>query len=93
MECYSFKNIKNETIEKLEKEFEEIFGQVIHLRIFMKLNFNKIDPKSKIFCAAILEWKRVAQSDDNLDLNSLKDRMQRSMYVIFNKESENVEKI
>ena len=57
------------------------------------LNFNKSDPKSKIFCAAILEWKKSkSQFDQKLDLNSLKDRMQRSMSVIFNKESENVEK-
>ena len=36
--------------------------------------------------------KSKSQSDEKLDLNSLKDRMQRSMTVIFNKESENVEK-
>ena len=61
--------------------------------LYETLNFNKTDPKSKIFFAAILEWKKV---NLNLirksDLNSLKDRMQRSMSVIFNKESENVEK-
>ena len=57
------------------------------------MNFNKSDPKSKIFCAAILEWKKSkSQFDQSSNLNLLKDRMQRSMTVIFNKESENVEK-
>ena len=70
------------------------FGLEIHLKILYEtLNFNKTDPKSKVFCAAILEWKKSKnQFDDSSDLNSLKDRMHRSMTVIFNKESENIEK-
>ena len=81
-------------LKKLEKEFEEIFWSGNSFEdLYETLNFNKTDPKSKIFCAAILEWKKSkSQSDQSLDLNSLKDRMQRSMSVIFNKESENVEK-
>ncbi len=88
------KILRMRQLKKLEKEFEEIFWSGNSFEdLYETLNFNKTDPKSKIFCAAILEWKKSkAQSDDNLDLNSLKDRMQRSMYVIFNKESENVEK-
>ena len=81
-------------LKKLEKEFEDIFWSGNSFEdLYETLNFNKTDPKSKIFCAAILEWKKSkSQSDQSLDLNSLKDRMQRSMSVIFNKESENVEK-
>ena len=81
-------------LKKLEKEFEEIFWSGNSFEdLYETLNFNKTDPKSKIFCAAILEWKKSkSQYNENLDLNSLKDRMQRSMFVVFNKESENVEK-
>ena len=81
-------------LKRLEKEFEEIFwsGNTFE-DLYETLNFNKNDPKSKIFCAAILEWKKSkTQFDQSSDLNSLKDRMQRSMSVIFNKESESVEK-
>ena len=88
------KIIRMRQLKKLEKEFEEIFWSGNSFEdLYPPLNFNQTDPKSKIFCAAILEWKKSkSQSDEKLDLNSLKDRMQRSMTVIFNKESENVEK-
>ena len=81
-------------LKKLEKEFEEIFWSGNSFEdLYETLNFNKNDPKSKIFCAAILEWKKSkTQFDISADINSLKDRMQRSMTVIFNKESEFVEK-
>ncbi len=88
------KILRMRQLKKLEKEFEEIFWSGNSFEdLYETLNFNKLDPKSKIFCAAILEWKKSkTQFDQNSDLNSLKDRMQRSMSVIFNKESENVEK-
>ena len=88
------KIIRIRQLKKLEKEFEEIFWSGNSFEdLYETLNFNKVDPKSKIFCAAILEWKKSkSQFDQSSDLNSLKDRMQRSMTVIFNKESENVEK-
>ncbi len=88
------KILRMRQLKKLEKEFEEIFWSGNSFEdLYETLNFNKTDPKSKIFCAAILEWKKSkSQFDQSLDLNSLKDRMQRSMSVIFNKESENVEK-
>ncbi len=82
-------------LKKLEKEFEELFWSGNSFEdLYETLNFNKTDPKSKIFCAAILEWKKSKSQFDveNPNINSLKDRMQRSMIVIFNKESENVEK-
>ena len=88
------KILRMRQLKKLEKDFEDIFWSGNSFEdLYETLNFNKTDPKSKIFCAAILEWKKSkSQSDESLDINSLKDRMARSMSVIFNKESENVEK-
>ena len=90
------KLIRIRQLKNLEKEFEEIFWSGNSFEdLYETLNFNKQDPKSKIFCAAISEWKK--SKSDTLDdstssINSLKDRMQRSMTVTFNKESEIVEK-
>ena len=88
------KNLRMRQLKKLEREFDEIFWSGNSFEdLYETLNFNSNDPKSKIFCASILEWKKSkSQFNQSLDLNSLKDRMQRSMTVIFNKESENVEK-
>ncbi len=83
-------------LKQMEKEFEEIFWSGNSFEdLYETLNFNKFDPKSKIFCAAISEWKKSRPSLDsqtNSNLESLKDRMQRSMIVTFNKESEVIEK-
>jgi biopolymer transport protein TolQ len=83
-------------LKQMEKEFEEIFWSGNSFEdLYETLNFNKLDPKSKIFCAAISEWKKSRPSLDsqtNSNLESLKDRMQRSMIVTFNKESEVIEK-
>ena len=83
-------------LKQMEKEFEEIFWSGNSFEdLYETLNFNKLDPKSKIFCAAISEWKKTKSTYDgqiNSNLDSLKDRMQRSMVVTFNKESEIVEK-
>ena len=83
-------------LKQMEKEFEEIFWSGNSFEdLYETLNFNKLDPKSKIFCAAISEWKKTKSNHDgqiNSNLESLKDRMQRSMVVTFNKESEVVEK-
>ena len=88
------KILRMSQLKKLESEFEDIFWSGNSFEdLYETLNFNKLDPKSKIFCAAILEWKKSkSQIDENSNLNSLKDRMQRSMSVIFNKESEDVER-
>ena len=90
------KLIRIKQLKKLEMEFEEIFWSGNSFEdLYETLNFNKQDPKSKIFCAAIAEW-RESKSDiienSSSNINSLKDRMQRSMIVTFNKESEIVEK-
>ena len=90
------KLIRIKQLKKLEKEFEEIFWSGNSFEdLYETLNFNKQDPKSKIFCAAIAEWKKSkfdTLNDSPSNINSLKDRMQRSMSVTFNKESEIVEK-
>ena len=90
------KLIRIKQLKKLEKEFEEIFWSGNSFEdLYETLNFNKQDPKSKIFCAAISEWKKSKSdtlNDSPSNINSLKDRMQRSMTVTFNKESEIVEK-
>tara|TARA_B100001250_G_scaffold407053_1_gene427152 strand:+ start:370 stop:1068 length:699 start_codon:yes stop_codon:yes gene_type:complete len=83
------KLIRIKQLLKLEKEFEEIFWSGNSFEdLYETLNFNNADPKSKIFCAAIAEWKK--SKSQNID--SLKDRMHRSMIVTFNKQSEIIEK-
>ena len=53
------KILRMRQLKKLEKEFEEIFWSGNSFEdLYETLNFNKTDPKSKIFCAAILEWKK-----------------------------------
>ena len=88
------KLIRMRQLKQLEKEFEEIFWSGNSFEdIYETLNFNQNDPKSKIFCSAIIEWKKSkSKSVEAPNINSLKDRMQRSMAVTFNKESEIVEK-
>ena len=83
-------------LKQMEKEFDEIFWSGNSFEdLYETLNFNKLDPKSKIFCAAISEWKKSKSNYDgeiHSNISSLKDRMQRSMIVTFNKETEVVEK-
>jgi biopolymer transport protein TolQ len=83
-------------LKQMEKEFDEIFWSGNSFEdLYETLNFNKLDPKSKIFCAAISEWKKSKSNFDeeiHSNIASLKDRMQRSMIVTFNKETEIVEK-
>ena len=90
------KLIRIKQLLRLEKEFEEIFWSGNSFEdLYETLNFNNADPKSKIFCAAIAEWKKTNADTKNLkseELNSLKERMLRTMHVTFNKESENIEK-
>ena len=54
------KILRMRQLKKLEKEFDEIFWSGNSFEdLYETLNFNKLDPKSKIFCSAILEWKKV----------------------------------
>ena len=46
-------------LKQMEKEFDEIFWSGNSFEdLYETLNFNKLDPKSKIFCSAISEWKK-----------------------------------
>ncbi|MBI04642.1 MAG: protein TolQ [Pelagibacteraceae bacterium] len=90
------KILRLKQLKKLESEFDDIFWSGNSFEdLYETLNFNTNDPKSKIFCAAISEWKKsksLSPKESAFSLESLKDRMQRSMTVIFNKESEIIEK-
>ena len=88
------KLVKMKKLKQLEKEFDEIFWSGNSFEdLFETFNYNQNDPKSKIFCSAINEWKKSKKDKNNIkDINSLKERMNRSMQVTFNKESEVIEK-
>ena len=83
-------------LKQMEKEFEDIFWSGNSFEdLYETLNFNQLDPKSKIFCAAIAEWKKsksLSDKNSSSSISFLKDRMHRSMIVVFNKESEVIEK-
>ena len=83
-------------LKQMEKEFEDIFWSGNSFEdLYETLNFNKLDPKSKMFCAAIAEWKKskaLSKNESSISISFLKDRMHRSMIVVFNKESEVIEK-
>ena len=87
---------KMKKLKQLEKEFDEIFWSGNSFEdLFETFTYNQNDPKSKIFCSAISEWKKSKKKRDRTvspNVNSLKERMNRSMQVTFNKESEVIEK-
>ena len=81
---------------QLENEFDEIFwlGNSFD-DLYETFNHNQNDPKSKIFCSAMDEWKKSKKKRTQMDsnyINSLKERMNRSMLVTYNKEIELIEK-
>ena len=90
------KLIRFRRLKQLENEFDEIFWSGNSFEdLFETFNYNQSDPKSKIFCSAIIEWKKNKKNKDIIKLsnvNSLKERMNRSMQVTFNKETEQIEK-
>ena len=90
------KLIRIQRLKKLDKEFDEIFWSGNSFEdLYETFNYNQNDPKSKIFCSAITEWRKSSKDSNSLkseDINSLKERMFRSMQVAFNKETEIIEK-
>ena len=90
------KLIKINRLKQLDKEFDEIFWSGNSFEdLYETFHHNQNDSKTKIFCSAIEEWKKSNRDTSTLDLNglnSLKERMSRSMQVTFNKETEIVEK-
>jgi len=89
------KLVRMQRLNKLDKEFDEIFWSGNSFEdLYETFNYNISDPKSKIFCSAIAEWRK-SKSNTSIkpqEINSLKERMGRSMQVTFNKESEIIEK-
>mgnify|MGYP001254469362 CR=1 FL=1 len=93
------KLIRINRLKKLQVEFDEIFWSGNSFEdLYETFNYNQSDPKSKIFCSAINEWNKSNKNNKKNDrtkfsnVNSLKERMNRSMQVTFNKESEIIEK-
>ena len=90
------KLVKIRRLKQLDKEFDETFWSGNSFEdLYETFQHNQNDSKTKIFCSAIEEWKKSNKDASTLDLNalnSLKERMLRSMQVTFNKESEAVEK-
>ena len=90
------KLVKLKRLKQLESEFDEIFWSGNSFDdLYDTFNYNLNDPKSKIFCTGIEEWKKTQKSKKDINqnnINSLKERMHRSMQVTFNKESELIEK-
>ena len=90
----SAKLVRMRKLKQLDNEFDEIFWSGNSFEdLFETFNYNQNDPKSKIFCSAINEWKKSKKDKKDIkDINSLKERMNRSMQVTFNKETEIIEK-
>jgi len=90
------KLIRIQRLNKLNIEFDEIFWSGNSFEdLYETFNYNQTDPKSRIFCSAITEWRKSSKNNSKLKIegiNSLKERMGRSMQVTFNKESEKIEK-
>ena len=90
------KLVRIKRLIKLDKEFDEIFWSGNSFEdLYETFNYNQNDPKSKIFCSAISEWRKTSKDSELIKsegLNSLKERMFRSMQVAFNKETEIIEK-
>ena len=90
------KIVRMRQMKQLDSEFDEIFWSGNSFEdLFETFNYNQNDPKSKIFCSAISEWKKTNKKRDRAissNVNALKERMNRSMQVTFNKETEIIEK-
>ena len=90
------KLVRIKKLKQLENEFDEIFWSGNSFEdLYETFSYNQNDPKSKIFCSAMSEWKKSSKKRDivkDSNINSLKERMNRSMQVTFSKESEAIEK-
>ena len=90
------KLVRMKRLKQLDREFDEIFWSGNSFEdLYETFNYNQNDPKSTIFCSAIGEWKKSSKSIKDIskpNFNSLKERMNKSMQVTFNKEVESIEK-
>ena len=90
------KIIRVKQIQKQSSEFEELFWSGNSLEdLYDTLQEGSDDPKVNVFCAGMEEWKKskrkIRYSNPNT-INSLKDRMIRSMQTCFSREMESIEK-
>ena len=89
-----FVNLKK--LRQLENEFDEIFWSGNSFEdLYETFSINQNDPKSRIFCSAMDEWKKSKKTRSQVStdfINSLKERMHRSMMITYNKETELIEK-
>ena len=61
------KLIRMNRLKQLQNEFDEIFWSGNSFDdLYETFNINQNDPKSKIFCAAILEWKKTGNVGNKL---------------------------
>ena len=70
------KLVRMKRLKQLENEFDEIFWSGNSFEdLFETFNYNQNDPKSKIFCSAINEWKKSHKEISSIkseDINSSK---------------------
>ncbi len=90
------KVLRVKKLKALSREFEELFWSGNSLEdLFDTVKEGSYDPKVNIFCAGMEEWKKskrkIKYSNPN-SINSLKDRMTRSMNTCYSREMESIEK-
>ena len=90
------KLIRIKKINFISAEFEELFWSGNSLEdLYDTLQEGSEDPKVNVFCAGMEEWKKSKKKlkiNNQSTINSLKERMTRSMNSCFSREIESVEK-
>ena len=90
------KLIRIKKINFISAEFEELFWSGNSLEdLYDTLQEGSEDPKVNVFCAGMEEWKKSKKKlkiNNQATINSLKERMTRSMNSCFSREIESVEK-
>ena len=90
------KIVRIKKINLQSPEFEELFWSGNSLEdLYDTLQEDSEDPKINVFCAGMEEWKKSKKKirySNPSTIDSLKDRMTRSMQSCFNREVESIEK-
>ena len=90
------KIIRVKKLNMQSSEFEELFWSGNSLEdLYDTLQEGSEDPKVNVFCAGMEEWKKSKKKiryTNPSTINSLKDRMTRSMQSCFSREVEDIEK-
>ena len=90
------KIIRVRNLQLKSQEFEELFWSGNSFEdLYETVKENLEDPKVNVFCAGMDEWKKSKKKfkPSSIDaINSLKDRMIRSMQTCFSREMESIEK-